>query len=156
MQPCLCIKLNINNNPFSLPKRENAFLRKSTLVQWHYNDNMTCLIVFNEKPTVLLGIKLREFVSMPFEPVIQERFQKCEMVNRLYCWSDEKLKKSVECPKNASWQGDRRISTVCIQKASWCVDVITDNEMICLPLLTKDPLVFEVGSFRDHKRLGLT
>ena len=45
------------------------------------------------------SIKSREFVSMPFEPVIQERFQKCEMVNRLHCWSDEKLKNSVECPK---------------------------------------------------------
>lgn len=58
VQPCLCIKLNIDNNLFFLPKRENAFLRESTLVQWHYNDNMTCLIVFNEKPTVLLEYKI--------------------------------------------------------------------------------------------------
>lgn len=82
-------------------------------------------MVFNEKPKILLVYKIERIcLCLAFGPVIQERFKKCEIVNRLYCWSDEKLKKISGVSKTASWKGDRGISTVCIQKESWCVDVI--------------------------------
>lgn len=62
------------------------FYWNGTKVQWYYNDNMTFLIVFNKKSKILLAYKIESVsICMAFWPVIQERFLKCEILNRLYC-----------------------------------------------------------------------